>query len=421
MIDLSSCDSPASGIRLMPVDEALQRLKQQVTPLTDTEVVPLADSLQRVLAKSVYSEIDVPPHANSSMDGYAIRLADWQDKLDQALPVSQRIPAGCVGKPLQKNSVARIFTGAPMPEGADAVVMQELCEVIEQGDVRCVTISQLPTISENIRHAGEDIQSGSCVLSSGRQLRAQDIGLLASIGFTTLEVFRRLRVAVFFTGDEIREPGEPLEPGQIYNSNRYTLTAMLNRLGCEVIDLGNVKDNLQATIDAFKQASQLADVIMTSGGVSVGEEDHIRPAIESLGELDIWRISIKPGKPLAFGSIDDIPFLGLPGNPVSVFATTCILARPYIKAMQGMVFTPVKGLLVQAGFSITYNVRRQEYLRVRMQSDEHGVQRLALFANQSSGVLTSASWADGFAVIREGEEIDKGGLVEFIPFSFFDL
>lgn len=420
-MDITSCDSPALGVQLLPVDEALQRLKEQVKPLTDTETIPLADSLHRVLAKPVHSTIQVPPYANSSMDGYAINLDDWNDDPSQLLPISQRIAAGSVGYTLQKKTVARIFTGAPIPEGANAVVMQELCTTKAVEGVECISISQLPKANENIRRAGEDIQSGSCMFEAGHQLRAQDIGLLASVGVTVVDVYRQLRVAVFFTGDEIVEPGQSLAPGQIYNSNRYTLTAMLSRLGCKVIDLGNVEDTLAATIAAFKEAAGAADLIMTSGGVSVGEEDHIRPALESLGELDIWRISIKPGKPLAFGKMNNIPFIGLPGNPVSVFATTCVLARPYIKAMQGMPFAEVKGIPVRAGFEINYSVRRQEYLRVRLRADASGEQCLELFANQSSGVLTSASWADGFAVIREGESPKKGSLVEFIPFSFFDL
>jgi len=420
-MDLSSCDSPNLGISLIPVEEALQRLQSQVTPLVETETIPLANALQRVLAKPVYSGVDVPPHANSSMDGYAICLSDWQDNTDASMPVSQRIPAGCVGEPLQKRSVARIFTGAPIPEGADAVVMQELCVSTKVGEGEKLSITQLPSIGDNIRQAGEDICEDSCVLDKGHQLRAQDLGLLASVGVTEVDVIRPLRVAVFFTGDELKEPGEPLAPGQIYNSNRYTLTAMLTRLGCKVIDLGNVHDTLKATIEAFEQASVVADLIMTSGGVSVGEEDHIRPALAQLGTLDLWRISIKPGKPLAFGKINDIPFIGLPGNPVSVFATTCILARPYIKAMQGMPFAPAKGVSVKADFEISYSVRRKEYLRARLQYDESGHPRLGLFSNQSSGVLTSASWADGFAVINEGSAIYKGDAVEFIPFSFFDL
>ena len=420
-MDAASCDNPALGVRLMPVDEALQRLKDQLIPLRETESIKLTDSLQRVLSVPVYSGIDVPPLANSSMDGYAVRLADCLAEPDKSFAVSQRIPAGSVGTRLKQKTAARIFTGAPIPEGADAVVMQELCITETVGETQRIRVTELPAVGENIRLAGEDIQSGECILEQGHQLRAQDIGLLASVGITSVEVFRKLRVAVFFTGDEIIEPGLPLEPGQIYNSNRYTLTAMLDRLGCEVIDLGNVEDQLEATIQAFKNASEVADLIMTSGGVSVGEEDHIRPALESLGQLDIWRISLKPGKPLAFGKIGQVPFLGLPGNPVSVFATTCILARPYIQGLQGMSFVPTKGIPVRAGFSLNYTVRRREYLRVRLQLDESGSQCLELFENQSSGVLTSASWADGFAVIKEGDQVKVGHDVEFIPFSFFGL
>jgi molybdopterin molybdotransferase len=317
--------------------------------------------------------------------------------------------------------VARIFTGAPIPEGADAVVMQELCATRSVDGELLLSISELPSLGSNIRDAGEDIKFNSTILNTGHQLRSQDLGLLASIGVASVEVYRRLKVAVFFTGDEIKEPGEVLGPGQIYNSNRATLTAMLDRWGCEVIDLGNVQDTLEATVEAFKEASHVADLIMTSGGVSVGEEDHIRPALELLGKLDIWRISIKPGKPLAFGSINEVPFIGLPGNPVSVFATCCVLARPYIRAVQGMPFTSVKGISVQAGFELGYTVRRREYLRVRLELNGKNEQNLVLFENQSSGVLTSASWADGFAVIEVGSNVSEGDDMEFIPFSFFGL
>ncbi|MGB1309761.1 MAG: gephyrin-like molybdotransferase Glp [Leucothrix sp.] len=420
-MDRVSCDDPALGAQLMPVDEALQRLAEQVIPLQTFETVALADCLGRVLAEPVYSSINVPPHANSSMDGYAINLAECVARRGQAYPISQRIPAGSVGATLEQCTAARIFTGAPIPPNADAVVMQELCTVLTDDGTDSITIAQLPELHENIRQAGEDIQAGACILEAGHQLRAQDVGLLASVGITSINVVRKLTVAVFFTGDEIKAPGTLLEPGQIYNSNRYTLTAFLNRLGCDVIDLGDVEDNLVATIEAFTQAAEAADLIMTSGGVSVGEEDHIRPALETLGELAIWRISIKPGKPLAFGKIDGTPFIGLPGNPVSVFATACILARPYIKAMQGMVFKPVVGIPVPSGFTLNYTVRRREYLRVRLATDATGRQVLRLFPNQSSGVLTSASWGDGFAVVKEGEKIKEGDAVEFIPFSSVDL
>jgi molybdopterin molybdotransferase len=421
MMETISCDSPALGVDLMPVDEALQRLKMQVTQLKGTEVVSLADGLGRVLAKMVSSPINVPQYANSSMDGYAICRSDWQGVTGEKYPVSQRIPAGAVGSKLHKNTVARIFTGAPIPEGADAVVMQELCTVEASGGEDLLQIQQLPAEGQNIRCAGEDIKLGSVVLSAGHQLRSQDVGLLASIGVTELEVIERLKVAVFFTGDEIIEPGKSLQPGQIYNSNRYTLTSMLKSWGCHVIDLGNVEDSLAATTKAFEKASEVSDLIITSGGVSVGEEDHIRPALESLGDLATWRISIKPGKPLAFGSVKQVPFIGLPGNPVSVFATGCVLARPFIKAMQGMPFESVEGVSVKVGFDLPYTVRRREYLRVRMHRDENNKQELFLFENQSSGVLTSASWADGFALVEIGRKLEKGDEVEFIPFSFYGL
>ena len=413
-----SCDSPKFGVQLIPVDEALQRLSELVAPVIETEVIALSDALQRVLAEPITSPVNVPPLANSSMDGYAVRSDEVQEGV--ILPVSQRIPAGTVGVSLTVGTVARIFTGAPIPEGADAVVMQEQCEVVAN-DASSITVSGSVGYGENIRDAGEDIKEGQQILSAYHKLRAQDLGLIASVGVSEVSVFKQLKVAVFFTGDELREPGEILQAGQIYNSNRFTLVAMLQRLGCEVINLGIIEDDLASTIDALKSAAAQADLVMTSGGVSVGEEDHIKAAVESLGELDLWRISIKPGKPLAFGHVSGVPFLGLPGNPVSVFATTCILARPFILAMQGGAFESAKGFTAIANFDLSYIVRRQEYLRVRLSFSEEGKAMLESYPNQSSGVLTSASWADGFAVVREGIKLSKGDGVEFIPFSAFDL
>lgn len=410
-----SCDSPILGVKLMPVDEALQRLSECVVPVSETEEIALSDGLGRVLAEAITSPLNVPPLANSSMDGYAVRADEIHEGIQ--LPVSQRIPAGSVGSALLEGTIARIFTGAPVPEGADAVVMQELCEVGADG----VTISASIDKGENIRAAGEDIKQGELVLSAHHKLRAQDLGLLASVGVCRIRVYKRLRVAVFFTGDELREPGEVLAEGQIYNSNRYTLVGMLQRMGCEVVNLGIIQDDLASTIDALNDASSQADLVMTSGGVSVGEEDHVKSAVDSLGALDLWRISIKPGKPLAFGEVNGVPFLGLPGNPVSVFATTCVLARPFILAMQGGEFESVKGFNVTANFDLAYTVRRQEYLRVRLVVAENGKAVLESYPNQSSGVLTSASWADGLAVVREGVKLSKGDELEFIPFSLFDL
>ena len=414
----TSCDSPKLGVQLMPVDEALQRLSELVTPVKDVEMIALSDASQRVLAESIFSPVNVPPLANSAMDGYAVRSDEVH--VGVALPVSQRIPAGTVGSPLKVGTIARIFTGAPIPEGADAVVMQELCEVSD-GDSNSVVMSESAECGENIRDAGEDIKAGEQVLAAHHKLRAQDLGLLASVGVSRVSVFKQLKVAVFFTGDELREPGEVLQGGQIYNSNRFTLVAMLQRMGCEVINLGIIRDDLESTIEALNAAAAQSDLVMTSGGVSVGEEDHVKAAVESLGELDLWRISIKPGKPLAFGQVNGVPFLGLPGNPVSVFATTCVLARPFILAVQGGVFAEVKGFAVIADFDLSYTVRRQEYLRVRLSFSSDGKAMLDSYPNQSSGVLTSASWADGFAVVREGVKLSRGDEVEFIPFSLFDL
>ena len=420
-----SCDDPKFGARLIPVDEALQRLSEQVESPAETEWVAVADSLLRVLAAPVCSSINVPPLANSAMDGYALRAADLVAGSDKPFRVSQRIPAGSVGEYLEAGTVARIFTGAPLPDGADAVAMQEVCTVHESGSGGAITINNAVKVGENVRDAGEDIQEGDQILAAGHRLAPQDLGLLASVGVTRVKVFKRLRVAVFFTGDELCEPGEPLATGQIYNSNRFTLVAMLQRLGCEVINLGIVADTLGGTIEALSQAASQADLVMTSGGVSVGEEDHVKAAVESLGQLDLWSISIKPGKPLAFGQIKikgrSVPFLGMPGNPVSVFATTCILGRPFIQAMQGMPFQPVQGFKLPAAFDLNYTVRRQEYLRVKLRQDAVEGLSLQSFPNQSSGVLTSASWGDGFAIAREGVSVKKGDLLEYLPFSFFDL
>lgn len=414
-----SCDSPELGVQLMPVDEALQRLSDLVSPVTGVESIALSDASQRVLAESIVSPINVPPLANSSMDGYAVRAEEICEGV--GLPISQRIPAGSVGDFLEKGTVARIFTGAPIPEGANAVVMQELCQVTSEEGSDSVVVSGIVESGDNIRNAGEDIQEGALVLSCHHKLRAQDLGLLASVGVSQVKVFKQLTVAVFFTGDELREPGEILGEGQIYNSNRFTLVAMLQRMGCKVVNLGIVKDDLESTVSVLSTAASQADLVMTSGGVSVGEEDYVKAALERLGDLGLWRISIKPGKPLAFGQVSGIPFLGLPGNPVSVFATTCVLARPYILAMQGGSFEPVRGFKAIANFDLSYIVRRQEYLRVRLSFSEEGRALLEYYPNQSSGVLTSASWADGFAVVREGVKLEKGDEVEFIPFSAYDL
>jgi molybdopterin molybdotransferase len=344
------------------------------------------------------------------MDGYALRSADCQTT-GAKLPVSQRIPAGYVGTILEEGTAARIFTGAPIPEGADAVVMQEMCDA----DDNNVVINTIVKAASNIRRAGEDIAEGSVVLNAGNRLRAQELGLLASVGLAEFKVKRKFKVATFFTGDEIVAPGQPLKPGQIYNSNRYTLRGLLQAMNCEVIDLGIVPDTLEATMEVLQQAASSADLVVTSGGVSVGEEDYVRIALEKLGELTMWRIAMKPGKPVAFGTVGNALFIGLPGNPVSVFVTFLIFARPMMLKMQGVNDYHAKPTSVIADFDWR-SVQRQEYLRVRLQQEE-GNTVAGLYPHQGSGVLSSASWADGLVEVKIGTQIKKGDVVNYFSFE----
>jgi molybdopterin molybdotransferase len=398
---------------LLSFDEALEKLLAAARPLTEIETVDTAAAVGRTLARAQKSAIAVPPLDNSAMDGYAVRVADLP-AAGTRLPVSQRIPAGSVGMPLAAGTAARIFTGAPLPQGADAVVMQELCEHAGEGVVR---IDHVPRPGENIRRAGEDIRVGAEILAAGTRLTPQDVGLAASVGLARLPVFRRLRVAVFFTGDELSMPGEPLKPGGIYNSNRYTLRGLLAALGCEVRDLGIVRDTLEATRAALREAAAAADVIITSGGVSVGEEDHVKAAVQAEGALDLWKIAIKPGKPLAFGKVGRgdtaAGFVGLPGNPVSSFVTFLMLVRPYLLACQGARVSAPRGLAMRADFDWPQPDRRREFLRVRI----NAAGGLDLFPNQSSGVLTSCAWADGLVDNPPAQTVRHGDLVRFLPFS----
>jgi molybdopterin molybdotransferase len=395
---------------LISVDEALALILEGIEPVGDIEQVSLHAALGRVLAHTVQSDIDVPGYDNSAMDGYAVRSTDIATA-GVVLPVSQRIAAGYTGTPLASCTAARIFTGAPLPPGADAVVMQELCD--RQGEN--VIINTRVEAGENIRCAGEDIALGADVLFSGTLLRPQELGLLASIGTGNVPVRRRVKVATFFTGDELVEPGTQLAPGQIYNSNRYTLTGLLESRGCDIIDLGLVPDTLQATVDVLQKAASLADVVITSGGVSVGEEDYVRLALEQLGELTMWRIAMKPGKPVAFGRINETLFMGLPGNPVSVFVTFLLFARPLLLKLQGASDVHPTVLRVRSGFERAA-VKRQEYLRVRLQQGSRGPE-LGLHPNQGSGVLSSASWADGLAVMKIDESVNVGDMLDYMPFQ----
>ena len=396
---------------LLSFDDALQKLLAAARPLAETEEVDTAAAVGRTLARAQASGIVVPPLDNSAMDGYAVRLADLP-AAGARLAVAQRIPAGSVGTPLAAGTAARIFTGAPVPAGADAVVMQELCEHAGEGVVQ---VNHVPRAGENIRRAGEDIRSGAAILAAGTRLAPQDIGLAASVGLARLPVFRRLRVAVFFTGDELSMPGEALKPGGIYNSNRYTLRGLLAALGCEVRDLGIVPDSLEATRAALRTAAADSDVIITSGGVSVGEEDHVKAAVQAEGALDLWKIAIKPGKPLAFGKVSprDTAFIGLPGNPVSTFVTFLMLVRPFLLACQGARVTAPRALMMRADFDWPKPDRRREFLRVRINHDGG----LDLFPNQSSGVLTSCAWADGLVDNPPAQAVARGELVRFIPYS----
>ncbi|KQZ27994.1 molybdenum cofactor biosynthesis protein MoaA [Duganella sp. Root1480D1] len=394
---------------MLAVREALDFLLSAARPVAEVEKVPTLEANGRVLASAVVSGMNVPGHDNTQMDGYAVRAADCASG-DATLTVTQRIPAGHVGQPLLPGCAARIFTGALIPEGADAVVMQEQCEANDG----LVTIRHSPKVGEWIRRTGEDIGIGSVILAAGTRLRSQELGLAASIGMAELNVRRKLRVAVFFTGDELTMPGEPLAPGAIYNSNRFTLRALLENLGCEVRDFGIVPDSLEATRNVLRQAAEGNDLIITSGGVSVGEEDHIKPAVEAEGKLNMWQIAVKPGKPLAFGEVGQAFFLGLPGNPVSSFVTFLLFVRPFLLRLQGAdVPAQPRGMLVRADFNWPKADRRNEFLRAKL--NEKG--GLDLFPNQGSGVLTSTVWGDGLVDNPPGNPIAPGDAVRFIPFS----
>ena len=397
---------------MLSADEARRILIESAVPLTETERVPLVTPLGRVLAADVTSPLDVPGHDNSAMDGYAIHAADTATGSAE-LSVAQRIPAGTVGTSLEPGTAARIFTGAPMPEGADAVVMQE--EVVVEGER--IRIGRRIAPGENVRPRANDVASGDVVLHAGECLRPQAVGLLASLGVAEVEVVRRLRVALLNTGDEIVEPGTPLGPGQIYNSNRYTLTACLQQAGCEVVDLGQVEDTLEATRAALREAAGRADLIITSGGVSVGEKDHIRAAVEAEGEISLWRVRTKPGKPLAFGRVGETPFIGLPGNPVSVFVTLCLFGLPYIRAAQGRRDPFPAPLLACLPHAVERPLKRREFVRVRLEHRAGALPLAQWFPRQGSDVLTSTVWADGLLEIPEDSVLPKGAPLNYWSFE----
>lgn len=394
---------------MITVREAHERLRSNNRVWVADESADLKACLGRVLAADIVSAIDVPPADNSAMDGYALRRADWTGA-DHALEISQRITAGKAPAPLEEGTAARIFTGAEIPPGADAVVMQEKCRT----DANRVFMESVGETGANIRPRGQDISRGATVLQTGQRLRAQDLGLIASLGIARVDVRRRLRVAIISTGEELVEPGDALRPGQIYNSNRYMLQALIEGWGFEVVDFGITADDPQIISGVLSEASREADVIMTTGGVSVGEEDHVKAVVESLGHIDLWRVAIKPGKPFAFGDVLGTPFLGLPGNPVSAFVTALVIARPFLFDCQGASHPEIVPLRETALFDKKGSFR-EEYLRVRSTPD--GVE---MFEKQSSGVLYSTSWGDGFVVQKPDEDIQKGDRVDVIPFVLFN-
>lgn len=419
---------PTKRPPLMSLDEALGFVLNGIEPIAEWEQVQTFEADGRVLAKDLISALQVPPQDNSSMDGYAVRVEDLAEP-GAVLKVTQRIPAGQYGQALNAGEAARIFTGAPIPAGANAVVMQEDAEqVADSGQVNQVPqvlFHAKPNLGQWIRRSGEDVTRGAIVLRHGTRLDPAALGLAASIGAAQVPVIRKPRVALFSTGDELVMPGdvppEQMRPGAIYNSNRFFLRALLVRAGCDVTDLGIVPDQLAATLQVLSDAAATHDLILTSGGVSVGEEDHVKPAVEKLGQLNLWQISMKPGKPYAFGRVN-VPgatlgqfahFMGLPGNPVSSFVTFQLLVRPFLRALQGIEWMAPAPYALQANFDFPHPDKRREFLRVKRNTSG----TLDLFPNQSSGVLTSVVWGDGVVDNPASQAIKAGDWVRFYPFS----
>jgi molybdopterin molybdotransferase len=393
---------------LLAVDEALEVLLAGARPVAGVEEVPTLEAAGRVLARAQASTMDVPPMDNSAMDGYAVRTADVKAP-DTKLKVAQRIQAGAVGQPLAAGTAARIFTGAPIPPGADAIVMQEFCAA--DGDA--VVIKKVPERDAWVRRRASDIAKGTQVLAAGVRLRPQDTGLAASVGIAKLPVLKRVRMGLFFTGDELVMPGDPLPPGRIYNSNRFTLNGLAQAFGCEVRDYGIVPDSLEATRAVLKQAAAECDVIVTSGGVSVGDADFVKPAVEAEGSLLMWKIAMKPGRPLAFGRVGEAAFIGLPGNPVSSFVTFLIFVRPFLLKTQGIAEVRPRAIAARADFDWLDPDARREFLRVKW----NGEGGLEIYPTQDSAVMTSTAWADGLVDNPPNHAIRRGDTVRFLPYS----
>lgn len=402
----------ATKSKLTPLNTAIDMLLESLPQIDEQETVPLLDANGRILAADCVAEINVPSQANSAMDGYAIRCEDFAGE-DTTLTVSQRIAAGELGVQLNPGEAARIFTGAPIPPGADAVVMQENCSLQEDK----LRIHSTVEAGENLRQAGEDIMAGARLFQAGHRLRPQDIGLLASIGEAQVQVRRNLTVALMTTGDELVQPGTPLQPGQIYNSNYYTLHSLLSALHVQVLDFGIIGDDFEGTRSALLKAASEADCIISTGGVSVGEEDHVKAAVEAEGMLQLWKLAIKPGKPLACGKVAGTQFFGLPGNPVSAFVTFALVVRPCLLSMLGCLNPIAQRFRLNAGFDAPRTGERQEYMRCVISDAEQTGLQLQAFANQSSGVGASLSNTAGLAIIPPYTSVAIGDSLEFIPFS----
>jgi len=398
--------------QMTPVDEVIAKLLAMAEPTTRVERLDLADALGQMLAEDIIASVDVPLADNSAMDGYALDASDLNMRAGGLYPVADRIAAGYIGQPLQPGTLSRIFTGAPLPEGANAVVIQEDTVVIDG----LVQVNVMPIVGENVRPRGQDVIQGQTVLASGRRLLPQDLGLIASVGVSRVAVYEPLVVGLMSTGDELVEPPEPLSPGKIYNSNHYTLAGMIRRLGMTVFDLGLVADSAEATERALLRGAANADCIISSGGVSVGEEDHVKAAVAKLGRLDLWRIAIKPGKPMAFGHVAGVPFIGLPGNPVSSFVTFTVVAQPYLLKCQGGADPTLFSVYARAAFASPAGNRR-EYFRVQLSSSAPGEMSVTRFPQQGSGVMSSVSWANALAEQDIDQEIAEGDWLKVYPFT----
>jgi molybdopterin molybdotransferase len=395
---------------LTPVKEAIAHLLGKAPVMTKIQLLPLTESLGRILAQDYQVPADVPPADNSAVDGYALRAEDYMP--GQALFVSDRIPAGSAPSPLKPGTAARIFTGSEVPAGADTVIMQERVEVTDNG----ILINAEVKADQNIRRRGQDLAEGTLALQKGTKIRSQEMGLLASMGVADVAVMKKLRVAILSTGDELVDPGTPLGPGQIYNTNRFTLLGLLAEAGCDVVLCETLRDTRSVTRETLQRAAAQADLIITSGGVSVGEEDHVRAVLEESGELSLWRMAIKPGKPLAFGSINGTSVLGLPGNPAAVLVTFLIVGMPYIRTCQGRLQIHPVGQQLPAAFAVTSPSVRREFVRARTESVNDDT-RVSAYPNQSSGVLSSACWAGGLAVVPEHTTVTENDLLTYYPFT----